>query len=215
MAYEAYEKQTWVDNVTPINADRLGHIEDGIYENSKRTAYIDYGDEVDIDDVISLISSGTNVVLRYDDDGNAISSSSVMVQRFPNKQVVFTLYTDSGFVVKRMVVRLLNDSDWSMEEKYLGTGVRLSADNIEGVTYDDIVTCVENGLPSFCETTRAADPSGSGAEGNAIYQLVWYGVTRDGDETPYRAVFADAFDQTQTVVYVAQGPASPLTLMPK
>ncbi len=30
MAYE-YDKQTWVDNETPINAERMNHIEDGIH----------------------------------------------------------------------------------------------------------------------------------------------------------------------------------------
>lgn len=35
MAYE-YDKQTWVDGVTPINAERLNHIEDGIEASSEQ-----------------------------------------------------------------------------------------------------------------------------------------------------------------------------------
>lgn len=30
-----YEKQTWVDNTSIVDAEKLNHIEDGIYENSE------------------------------------------------------------------------------------------------------------------------------------------------------------------------------------
>jgi len=35
----AYVKQTWVDNSSIVDADKLNHIEDGIYENSLSNDY--------------------------------------------------------------------------------------------------------------------------------------------------------------------------------
>lgn len=36
----AYTKQTWIDSQSPLNAERMNHIEDGIYQNAEDVAKI-------------------------------------------------------------------------------------------------------------------------------------------------------------------------------
>lgn len=81
----AYEKQTWVNGSTggtPINADRLNHMEDGIYDSYK--AIVTYG----VDDA-SLQFTNTEGYQTFDISLNEVKSS----YKNTNK---FTLNTTTG-----------------------------------------------------------------------------------------------------------------------
>lgn len=58
----AYEKQTWVDNETPINAERLNHMENGIANAESNVVYVnveeDFASEEDREAFFEAIDSG-------------------------------------------------------------------------------------------------------------------------------------------------------------
>ena len=66
MAYEPYEKQTWVDGTTPIDAEHMNHIEDGISEAVSNVVFADvsipFESQEDKDAFLDAVDAGKTPV---------------------------------------------------------------------------------------------------------------------------------------------------------
>ena len=133
----AYSKQTWQNlpnKTTPVNAERLGHIEDGIYDNSinieQLSTDIDQINE-DLEDYALLSETGYRIEFVLDSStyqlqanlknksGTTITSSNVI--DLPIEQLVANIYYDEN--TKEIVFVLKS-----------GTEVRVSiADIVSGL----------------------------------------------------------------------------------
>lgn len=72
MAYEPYEKQTWVDGTTPIDAEHMNHIEDGI-KNGEANSYF-----ASIQEGVSVTKEFLSDLAEKDIDGiNIVGVTSV------------------------------------------------------------------------------------------------------------------------------------------
>ena len=91
-----YSKQVWTDGETPINSERMTHIEEGI---STATRFADHATPVVVEKIFN--NGIRNFVLdaTFDDIDDAISYGTPVIVIFKNEQEFISSYNADGSVV--------------------------------------------------------------------------------------------------------------------
>lgn len=204
----AYTKQTWVDGTTPIDAEHMNHIEDGVYDASIKTVYVDAFDEsVTFDDVSDMVANGSNVIARYYDDGDLYYSTRFEVDTY-TKRAHFVFISVSYLVIRYLSVELSDEQGWKTTgDGSVCTGLRINSPNTQ-FTYRQVAEYVVSGLPVYVEEGESSDPSGTGAIGCSVRYLQWYGTRSVENNTQFRVVFGTGDNQ---VVYTSTDGNEPMS----
>lgn len=105
----AYEKQTWVDGVTTINAERMNHIENGIAEKDDfivvlTPTALDYSGTMDktVAEIDAAYKAGRNIVFRIvSSETDRVDIGCTIVQKndqfeYPSFVIYSVVSTGSG-----------------------------------------------------------------------------------------------------------------------
>lgn len=116
MAYEPYEKQTWVDGTTPIDAEHMNHIEDGIKNGEANSYFV-------------IIQEGVSVTKEFLSDINERGADGINIVGVTPGGPSGLLYSNSfkrstqmigGTLWTTLVFKFLDDRNVESGERMFG-----------------------------------------------------------------------------------------------
>lgn len=178
----AYEKQTWANNVTPLDADHMNHIENGIAESSTEIEKL----KSDIADLkyapIKITSFGCspNVV----EIGSIVNTVTLSwsVNKTPTMIMLDGIALDSGITNTRLDdLELTRNKTWTLQvvdEREMAASSNASITYLNGVYYgvaaatDNIDSTFILGLTKTLSNSKLSSFSVNAGAG----QYIWYCV---------------------------------------
>lgn len=214
----AYTKQTWVDNETPINADRMNHIEDGIEgAYNAKTLYIK-----DVDGLKKLswksntfdpVDFGT-VFNEAFSSKTSFSVDSGINYVEPVIQISTTFNGETANTIRTATMTFVQggNNELILIEKTPARGTRYFNEDDTDFTYENISNLVGEGVNVVVRAENIMGPDGSAwddIEGTAFIPIAWCGIKQLGPSTRTYCVMFQWFGDY--VQYTAGTPTQILT----
>lgn len=134
MAYEPYEKQTWVDGTTPIDAEHMNHIEDGIYNSVPKDSI---GGAAIVGETDTAMFNGEFTVNTIQEAEYAAPHAlSSVTGRLPQNYLYKVTFDGEQYVLPVSLSFVIRDDMLKVFE-YIGKLSLRTADDASGLTHVD------------------------------------------------------------------------------